>query len=148
MVENIGLTGYGEAYHGFWTHNIHNINEHFGTADSLKALVKELHRRDMYIMIDVVVNNIAMVGDGKDAVYSDFAAPFNDKKYFHPFKQVVNYGDQLEAQNGWLGDPTVALPDLDTESDYVQNIWHDWTKEMIANYTCKYSATLLFLFLQ
>lgn len=89
-------------------------------------------------MIDVVVNNIAMKGDGSKAVYRDFSPPFNDKKYFHPFKQVKNYGDQLEAQNGWLGDEKVALPDLDTESDYVQKVWHDWTREMIANYSRTY----------
>ena len=135
MVENIQeVTKFGEGYHGFWTRDINKINEHFGTEDTLKALSAELHRRGMYLMIDVVINNIANAGDGARADYAKFATPFNDKKYFHPFKLIKDYSDQLDVQNGWLGDTTVSLPDLDTESQYVQDVWHEWIKEMVDKY--------------
>ena len=136
MVENIeNSNDYGEGYHGFWTHNINKINKHFGDADTLKKLSAEVHRRGMYLMVDVVINNIALSGPGDKAVYSDFEPPFNDKKFFHPFKYVENYGDQLEAQDGWLGDKKVSLPDLNTELPEIQKIWQDWTRELISNYS-------------
>lgn len=42
-----GQTAYGEAFHGYWQNNIFLVNEHFGTADDLKALSAALHTRDM-----------------------------------------------------------------------------------------------------
>jgi alpha-amylase len=68
-------TAYGDAYHGYWIQDISRLNDRFGTADDLKALIAEIHRRDMYakiyhpstsadpgvfryIMVDVVVNNV------------------------------------------------------------------------------------------
>lgn len=89
----------------------------------------------MYIMIDVVINNIASAGDGAKADYATFALPFNSKEYFHPFKLIKDYSDQLDVQNGWLGDATVSLPDLDTESQYVQDVWHQWIEEMVNRYS-------------
>ena len=104
----------------------------------MKQLSDELHKRDMYLMVDVVVNNIAKNGTGVGTVYSDFDPPFNKQEYFHPFKYVVNYGDQVEAQDGWLGNLNVSLPDLKTELPYIQDVWHTWTKELIANYSRMY----------
>lgn len=68
-------TAYGEAYHGYWIKDLSKLNNRFGTADDLKALIQELHRREMwagdlprtsarlmhsrrYIMVDIVVNNV------------------------------------------------------------------------------------------
>jgi len=40
-------TPYGDPYHGYWMGDITKLNGRFGTADDLKSLVAELHRRDM-----------------------------------------------------------------------------------------------------
>ena len=37
----------GSAYHGYWQDDINEVNEHFGTADDLRALSAELHSRNM-----------------------------------------------------------------------------------------------------
>ena len=42
-----GSSADGEAYHGYWQDDIESVNEHFGTADDLKALSAELHSRGM-----------------------------------------------------------------------------------------------------
>lgn len=42
-----GRTPYGDPYHGYWIADHSQLNEHFGTADDLKALSDELHRRGM-----------------------------------------------------------------------------------------------------
>ena len=51
-------TAYGDAYHGYWIDDIKKLNSRFGTPDDLKALSAELHKRDMYLMVDIVVNNV------------------------------------------------------------------------------------------
>ncbi|KAL1965697.1 hypothetical protein VTN77DRAFT_5197 [Rasamsonia byssochlamydoides] len=42
-----GETGYGEAYHGYWQQDLYKLNSHFGSADDLRELSEELHRRGM-----------------------------------------------------------------------------------------------------
>ncbi|PQE17869.1 Acid alpha-amylase protein [Rutstroemia sp. NJR-2017a BBW] len=127
-------TEYGEAYHGFWTQDITTTNKNFGTPDDLKALSKAVHDRDMYLMIDVVINDVAYPGPGAKTDYSMFV-PFNKKEYFHPFCYISDYGNNTNAQDCWLGDDIVALADLDTESDFVKNTWDTWVTEMVANYS-------------
>jgi alpha-amylase len=41
-------TVYGDAYHGYWIQDLSKLNNRFGTADDLKALIQELHRREMW----------------------------------------------------------------------------------------------------
>ena len=68
-------TVYGDAYHGYWIQDISKLNDRFGTADDLKALSDELHKRDMYLMVDVVVNNV--MAPSTDPVFSQYY--FKDK---------------------------------------------------------------------
>jgi alpha-amylase len=37
----------------------------------------------------------------------------------------------------WEGDTIVSLPDLDTESTDVQNMWYSWIPELVSNYSSK-----------
>ena len=42
-------TPYGDPYHGYWIADASKLNSRFGSADDLKALSDELHRRGMYV---------------------------------------------------------------------------------------------------
>ena len=42
IVKNTAL-----GYHGYWAANLYELNEHFGTKDDFKNLVKALHAREM-----------------------------------------------------------------------------------------------------
>jgi alpha-amylase len=86
------------------------------------------------LMIDVVANNYAYAGPGQDTVFSDFV-PFNSAEYFHPFCYISNYNNDTDAQNCWLGNDIVSLPDLNTESEYVMSVWDQWAQDVIANYS-------------
>lgn len=44
-------TPYGDPYHGYWIADATQLNEKFGTADDLKALSDEVHRRGMYVYV-------------------------------------------------------------------------------------------------
>lgn len=78
-------------------------------------------------------------GAGADVDYTKFN-PFNDAKYFHPYCTITDYSNDTMAQDCWLGDDNVSLPDLDTESTEVQDIWYDWVGSLVSNYSSKLSS--------
>ena len=43
----------------YWPYDINSLHANYGTADDLKSLSTALHSRDMYLMVDVVVNHMA-----------------------------------------------------------------------------------------
>lgn len=61
--------------------------------------------------------------------------PFDSKDLFHPYCLIENYNNQIDTEECWLGDTTVSLPDLDTESSDVKNIWYDWIESLVSNYS-------------
>ncbi|CAG8931674.1 unnamed protein product [Penicillium salamii] len=128
------VTPYGDPYHGYWQQDIYGLNSNYGTADDLKDLASALHKRGMYLMVDVVANHMGYDGSHTDINYSEFN-PFNDKKYFHSYCKVDDYNDQGNVQNCWLGDNTVSLPDLKTERQDVQKMWQDWVGSLVSNYS-------------
>ncbi|GCB23537.1 alpha-amylase A type-3 [Aspergillus awamori] len=127
-------TGYGQAYHGYWQQDAYALNSHYGTADDLKALASALHSRGMYLMVDVVANHMGHNGTGSSVDYSVYR-PFNSQKYFHNLCWISNYNNQTNVEDCWLGDNTVALPDLDTTSTEVKNMWYDWVESLVSNYS-------------
>lgn len=139
VVENIKEdTEFGEAYHGYWQNNMYGINENFGTAGDLSHLSQELHDRGMYLMVDVVINNMAQAIDGsmpnQNIDYSKLN-PFDDEKYYHKYCNITNYDDDKIAQDCWLGATNVALPDLATESQEVTDMIGTWITGLVANYS-------------
>lgn len=138
VTENIPeATGFGEAYHGYWPNNLYAINDHFGTAGDLSHLSQALHDRGMKLMVDVVINDMAQAIDGQMPKPIDYSKlqPFNDEKYYHPYCNITNYDNSSNAQECWLGVDSVALADLDTESNDVVDMIGKWVNQLIANYS-------------
>ncbi|WYZ37879.1 hypothetical protein EsH8_II_001385 [Colletotrichum jinshuiense] len=129
-------TAVGEAYHGYWSLDNYALNDKFGTKADFENLVKELHARDMYIMVDVVVNNMVQKLDSLPPKldYSEFN-PFNDEKYFHPYCNVTDWGNTTDYQDCWLYPYGVALADLATEEPVVVDEFNKWIKELVSNYS-------------
>jgi alpha-amylase len=109
------------GYHGYWIEDFYKVEEHFGTLEDLKRLVKEAHKRDMKVILDFVVN------------HTGYHHPWlNDpakKDWFHEKKEIFNWADQSEVENGWL----FGLPDLAQENPEVKQYLFDvakwWIKE-------------------
>lgn len=78
-------TGDGQAYTGYWAQDLYGLNSNYGTASDLESLITAVHDRDMFIMLDVVVNHMGYAGSGRDVDYNVFS-PFDNKKYFHDCK--------------------------------------------------------------
>ncbi|WVQ81856.1 hypothetical protein IAT38_003983 [Cryptococcus sp. DSM 104549] len=135
VVSNIGgTTGLGEAYHGYWTLDPNSLNSNFGSADELKALSSALHAKGMYLQVDVVINHVAATSSS-DFSPSDAYGPFSATDDYHPFCWISDYSNQTNVEDCWLGDTSVALPDLNTESDTVKSYWNTWISQLVSNYT-------------
>lgn len=104
------------GYHGYWIEDFYKVEEHFGTLDDFKRLVKEAHNRDMKVILDFVVN------------HTGYNHPWlNDpskKDWFHEKKDIFNWADQQEVENGWL----FGLPDLAQENPEVKAYLFDVAK--------------------
>ncbi|KAL6237343.1 hypothetical protein BDW75DRAFT_228842 [Aspergillus navahoensis] len=140
VVENIpDDTLYGEAYHGYWPQNMYALNEHFGTADELRQLSKELHKRGMFLMVDVVINDMAQAVNSttprEPKINWSRLIPFNDKKYYHPFCSITDWNNSDQAKDCWFSMEVVALPDLKTEDERVVSMIQNWVKGLVSNYS-------------
>ena len=134
----------GAGYHGFWQQDLESLNSHFGTSDDLKDLAQALHARGMYLMIDILVNNMAYPGPGQSVDYEVFSPPFNNKAKFHTYCPITNYSDPTMYQNCWLGDDKVALPDVNTEDPDVQTYFDGWSAGLVSNFSGKCTTVPLY----
>jgi alpha-amylase len=109
------------GYHGYWTEDFYETEEHFGSKEELKKLVKEAHDRDIKVILDLVVNHTGY----KHAWQNDPGK----KDWFHPQEDISNWDNQQNVENGWLA----GLPDLNTENPEMRNYLLDmaeyWIKE-------------------
>ena len=137
IVKNIDdHTAVGDAYHGYWSVDNYKLNDKFGTEQEFKDLVAEMHKRDLFLMVDVVVNNMVQKFDNVVPPKVDYSKfnPFNDKKYFHPYCNVTDWEDPKNYQNCWLYPYGVVLADLDTESPAVADELGSWVNGLVSNY--------------
>ncbi|KAJ6488658.1 glycoside hydrolase family 13 protein [Mycena vitilis] len=121
---------YGDPYHGYWPADISKLNDHFGTADDLKALSGEVHRRNMYLMVDIVVNNVMATSMTPD--YSSYL--FKDASHYHP-ACTIDWANLTSEQQCWLGDTTVPLPDVNTENPDVVSKYSAWISDLVQTYS-------------
>lgn len=109
------------GYHGYWISDFYKVDPHFGTLSDLKRLVKEAHKRDMKVILDFVVNHTGP--------HHPWLNDPTKKDWFHEKKEIFNWTNQQEVENGWL----FGLPDLAQENPEVKRYLIDaakwWIKE-------------------
>ncbi len=130
-------TAVGDPYHGYWSVDNYALNDKFGTEDDFQNLVAELHKRDILLMVDVVVNNMAQAFTNPVPPKVDYKKfnPFNDEKYFHKYCNVTEWDDPENYQDCWLYPYGVALADLDTNRTDVVKEMQSWIKGLVSNYS-------------
>ena len=106
------------AMHGYWTKDFRRLNPRFlkngedislnNTQEALNTtfdrLIKELHQRDMKMILDIVCNHSSPDINGtKGELYDDGVkiADFNDDKesWYHHYGEVSNWEDEWQLQN-------------------------------------------------
>lgn len=123
-------TAYGDAYHGYWVQDVSQLNPRFGTEDDLNELITELHKRGMYIMVDVVVNHV-MVTSTTNPDYSNCF--FKDASLYHPYCPI-QYGNSTSEEKCWFGDEKVPLADVDTSNPTVIERYGEWVEGFVKKY--------------
>ncbi|KAK2949373.1 putative Alpha-amylase A type-1/2 [Blattamonas nauphoetae] len=113
------------SYHGYHATDFYSINHHFGSADDLKNLVRACHEKDIWVMVDIVVNHVGDVGENFGRVN-----PFNSASHYHSRCDIKDYNNQHEVEYCRLAN----LPDLDTENDWVKNQLAEWTRWLITTF--------------
>lgn len=113
------------SYHSYHTIDFYDINEHFGSKEDLKNLIAECHKRDIWVMLDVVANHVGPVG-------FDFRTinPFNSPEHYHDSCAITDWTNQKMVENCRLCD----LPDLKHENNYVADELLRWINWILKEY--------------
>ncbi|MDU0462006.1 alpha,alpha-phosphotrehalase [Staphylococcus ureilyticus] len=67
---------------GYDISDYYKVNEQFGTIEDLKRLIAEAHRRDLKIMMDIVINHTSTEHEWFKQAYSDKSNPYRDYYFF------------------------------------------------------------------
>jgi alpha-amylase len=121
------------GYHGYWAKNIYEMNEYFGGASGLRALIDACHARDIWVMVDVVGNHMGNMMPG--AAVDDFSDkyPFNDPAHYHSnidCSAFIGTYKQDSLDTCWLA----QLPDLDQDNDFVRSTLLQWINDLVTTY--------------
>ncbi|WP_170311611.1 type I pullulanase [Vallitalea okinawensis] len=117
------------GYHGYWADNFEVLNPHLGTIEDFHTLIDEAHKRNMKIMVDVVLNHSGYGLKSNDTANGIEQYPTDeDRKRF----------EGLLRENPVDGDPVLGelsgLPDFKTEDEAVRDQiieWQvNWVKEL------------------
>lgn len=128
-------TSDGEGYSGYWQQSLYEINLSYGSEEDLVQLIDSIHERGMLLMLDIVVNHMAIPGPWKEDLDYSIMHPFNDEKYYHKYcPNSYDDKDLDNLQNCWLGGEGALLADLDSESEEVQTMLALWIKNQIWKY--------------
>jgi alpha-amylase len=113
------VKNFENGYHGYWTSNFYELNEHFGSAKDLKNFIKKAHDKDIYVMVDVVANHVGYVPNGDD--FSK-VVPFNKKEHYHKACEIEDWENTWQLENCRL----CGLPDLDQDNKWVRGKLNQW----------------------
>ncbi len=114
----------GESDGGYAVSNYRKVDPRFGTLDDLKSFHKELRKKDMYLMIDIVINHTSTHHEwAKKARAGN--KKYMDYYYFYEDRQIP---DQME----------LSMPEVFPESSpgnfsYVKEL-DQWVMSVFHNY--------------
>lgn len=118
------VDNWANGYHGYWAANWEKRNSHFGSDDDLKSLVKAAHAKGIYVMVDVVANHSAPIGDDFSKIY-----PLNKSEHYHNDCDI-DWSNQWSVENCRLA----GLPDINQENSYVRQYLKDWIKKLVNDF--------------
>jgi glycosidase len=103
------------GYHGYWINDFLGIDPHFGTKDDFRRFVEEAHKRDMKVILDIVINHTSDVVHYRECHDPAVAGPnatFHDDCPYRPVGQPPYTPYILPKEAGvknppWLNDVSV-----------------------------------------
>ncbi|XID92159.1 alpha-amylase family glycosyl hydrolase [Paenibacillaceae bacterium WGS1546] len=121
------------SYHGYDVSDYYDINPEYGTMDDFRKLIEEAHRRDIRIIMDLVVNHTSSQhpwfidsAKGPDSSYRNWYTWLEEGQSASPTDGATGSYPWHETENGqYLGIFWGGMPDLNFDNPNVR-------KEMIA----------------
>jgi glycosidase len=116
------------SYHGYDVINYYAVNTEYGTMDDFKKLLNEVHKRDMHLIIDLVINHTS----SEHPWFKDANANVNsDYRDFYLWQNETGVGNWHQGQNGyyygyfWGGMPDLNYtnPDVTTAILDITDYW-------------------------
>mmetsp|Transcript_21694 Transcript_21694/g.33722 ORF Transcript_21694/g.33722 Transcript_21694/m.33722 type:complete len:472 (-) Transcript_21694:75-1490(-) len=126
------VTNTPNGYHGYWAQDIYTLNPYFGTESDFVNFVAECHKRDIYVMVDVVANHMGPVGFNYTTL-----TPFNTQSSYHDcYDYCTNCDIQNYAclRNEIYNCRTAGLPDLNQSNQTVKNTLINWISGLVQKY--------------
>lgn len=115
-----------DGYHGYFASNWSSISTEFGGVNGLKYLITEAHKRDIWVMVDVVANHVAA------DIQLEHIYPFNSISHYHdcvgcgPSCNILNYDGGYNNEHCKL----YILPDLNQDNYFVRNTLLAWIYDL------------------
>ncbi|KAL9104589.1 MAG: hypothetical protein Q9163_000454 [Psora crenata] len=123
------------AWHGYSQQDLYSLNSRFGTPTDLKDLSEALHKRGMYLMVDVVTNHFGYDMDASATIDYTKMNPFNSRDYFHDFCQITNQDNLIELTTCDVGgNSNYPLPDVVTTLPSVRKEFNTWIAQLVDSY--------------
>jgi alpha-amylase len=116
---------YPGSYHGYHATDWYKLNSQFGSEEDFKSLVTAMHKRDIWMMVDVVANHVGPVDMDFGQVH-----PFDKSEYYHDKCQINNWNDEHEVEFCRLAD----LPDLNQDNNDVRTELKNWISDLVTKY--------------
>ncbi len=98
-LETLGITALwlmpihpSPSYHGYDVTDYYNVNSEYGTLDDFKNLLTEAHKRDMHIIIDLVLNHTSSQHPWFVEANGDPSSPYHD---------YYVWSDTGDGSGGW-----------------------------------------------
>jgi glycosidase len=114
------------SYHGYDVTDYYRIDPEYGTNEDFKRLIQEAHRRDIRVLVDMVINHTS-----SEHPFFKYTLLYPDSPYRDWFRWSETRGPDNEyGDNGWRRAPThddyyygffsPRMPDLNWETEAVR----------------------------
>ncbi|HCR70675.1 MAG TPA: alpha-amylase [Anaerolineae bacterium] len=116
------------SYHGYDVINYYAVNTEYGTMDDFKNLLNEAHKREIRIIIDLVINHTSSEHPWFKDANANLDSPYRD---FYVWSNETGVGNWHQGQNGyyygyfWGGMPDLNYqnPDVTTAILNITDYW-------------------------
>ncbi|MBI5354470.1 MAG: DUF3459 domain-containing protein [Chloroflexi bacterium] len=120
------------SYHGYDVTNYYNVNVDYGSMDDFKNLLAEAHKRDIRIIIDLVLNHTSDQHPWFKSANSDPNSPYRD---YYVWSEAGKGGNWREGNQGsYFGLFCGCMPDLNYNNPAVtasmEKVTDFWLKEV------------------
>lgn len=86
------------SYHGYDVSDYYKINSDYGTMDDYKELIKEAHKRDIKVEMDMVINHTSTENQWFKAASTDKKSKYRNYYQWTSDEKIASQGSPISAQ--------------------------------------------------